>query len=243
MLQEAKESSWTEKSKWFGHLWQTVSSVKWTHHRDRWLLQHHWGVYPTYGCLAQSKLNPDVWRGRRHDLRLFYCLATSVLLQVIVSLFNLPPTVMSQYKDCVPYRPYDYTKGEVCMEKVVLCPDRWTNIVTGTSCYRFEYNLHLIKIPSIVKASYAHLCPNTESRAVHCLIVKMKKGFVLLLLMSALVVTVYPRPQGLVTPLAAAEGEPDAVGPERMTGERANGASCCPVALCRLQLCHGIPCC
>ena len=55
----------------------------------------------------------------------------------------------------------------------------------------------------------------------------MKKEFVLLLLMSALVVTAYPRrpPMGLVTPeREAAEGEPDAVGPERVTGERANGA-------------------
>ena len=55
----------------------------------------------------------------------------------------------------------------------------------------------------------------------------MKKEFVLLLLMSALVVTVYPKPPlGLVNPpRGGAEGEPDAVGPERMTGERANGAS------------------
>ena len=41
----------------------------------------------------------------------------------------------------------------------------------------------------------------------------MKKAFVLFLLLSVLVVTVYPRPQVLNNPqMAAAEGEPNAVG-------------------------------
>ena len=60
----------------------------------------------------------------------------------------------------------------------------------------------------------------------------VKKAFVLFLLMSALVVTVYPRPQVLTNPqMAAAEGEPDAVGRELMIGQRANGQSCCPIQL------------
>ena len=80
-------------------------------------------------------------------------------------------------------------------------------------------------------------------RSVHCL--TMKKELVLFLLLSALVVTVYPRPAQVLTnpQMVGAEGERNTVGREWMTGQRANGQSCCPLALCRLSLCPPVQCC
>ena len=73
----------------------------------------------------------------------------------------------------------------------------------------------------------------------------MKKELVLFVLLSVLVVTVYPRPAQVLTnpQTAAAEGNPDAVGREWMTGQRENGQSCCPTHLCRLHVCPPTLCC
>ena len=127
--------------------------------------------------------------------------------------------------------------------------------VTGAARAGSEVCRHavVITIPRLINRAYKsrsricapaqHSCKFTY-RTVHCL--TMKKELVLFLLLSVLVVTVYPRPAQVLTnpQTAAAEGERDAVGREWMTGQRANGENCCPPLLCLLHLCSpSAPCC
>ena len=70
--------------------------------------------------------------------------------------------------------------------------------------------------------------------------VGMKKRFVLFLLVSALVVTVYTRPQVTDQEMAADDSKPDTVAGWPLMGEN----DCCPKVLCDL-VCRpqGLQCC
>ena len=104
--------------------------------------------------------------------------------------------------------------------------------------------VEFIQFISHVRASVPQL--QHSYKLPNCTRLTMKKELVLFLLLSALVVTVYPRPAQVLTnpQMVAAEGERNTVGREWMTGQRANGQSCCPLALCRLSLCPpAVQCC
>ena len=90
-----------------------------------------------------------------------------------------------------------------------------------------------------------HLCPSYNRESIlSCRLPDFgHEDFVLFLLLSALVVTVYPRPQVLNNPqMAAAEGKPNAVGRKWMTDVWTNRQNpmirrCCPYEVCPQPTC------